>query len=108
MPAYAVLTLRQMTVNSKIVAYLKQIDATLEPFEGRFLVHGKEGEVVEGNIPGQLVIIEFPDIDDARSWYNSDAYQKILPLRTNNSDGDVVLIDGVTEDYKAADMLSKR
>ena len=92
MSAYAVLNLRQMNVNRELVVYLRKIDATLEPFDGRFLVHGKKGEVVEGAIPGQLIIIEFPDLEDARSWYYSEAYQKILPLRTHNSEGDVVSV----------------
>lgn len=107
MPAYAVAYIREMKVNSKIVAYLQKIDATLEPYEGRFLVHGKQGKVVEGSVPGHLIIIEFPDLEHARSWYYSDAYQKILPMRMNNSEGDVILIDGVPEKYSASDLLSK-
>ena len=107
MSAYAVAHLHEMRVNKEIVAYLSQIDATLEPFEGHFLVHGKQSEVVEGRFPGYLVIIEFPDIAKARSWYYSDAYQEILPLRTENSKGSVVLVDGVSENYRASDLLSK-
>jgi len=41
MSAYAVAHLREMTVNREIIAYLQNIDATLEPFDGHFLVHGK-------------------------------------------------------------------
>lgn len=107
MPAYAVANIHQINVNSRILAYLKQIDATLEAYDGRFLVHGNEGEVVEGSLTGHLIIIEFPDLEHAREWYYSEEYQKILPLRTNNSMCDVVLIDGVAENYKASNMLSK-
>lgn len=107
MPAYAVANIYSMTVNSQILSYLRQVDATLEPYSGRFLVHGKKGEVVEGSIPGQVIIIEFPDLEKARSWYYSDAYQNILPLRTDNSEGDVTLIAGVSDAYSATDMLSK-
>jgi uncharacterized protein (DUF1330 family) len=53
--------------------------------------------VLEGAWPGQLIIIAFPDLERARAWYESHAYQEILPLRTNNSEGDVVLADGVPE-----------
>ena len=31
--------------------------------------------------------------------------QAILPLRTRNSDGEVLLIDGVDDDHKATDIL---
>ena len=107
MSAYAVAHLRKMSVNRNIVAYLKQIDDTLEPFDGRFLVHGKQSEVVEGEFHGYLIIIAFPDMEKARDWYHSDAYQEIVPLRINNSEGSVILVDGVPGDYQATDLLDR-
>lgn len=107
MSAYAVAHLREMTVNREIIAYLKKIDATLEPFEGQFLVHGRESEVVEGQFPGYLIIIEFPDMEKAHNWYHSEAYQEIAPLRINNSEGSVALVDGVPADYQASDLLNR-
>jgi hypothetical protein len=32
-------------------------------------------------------------------------YQEILPLRTDNSDGSAILVDGVTPDHRATDVL---
>jgi uncharacterized protein (DUF1330 family) len=93
-------------MGAPIVEYLERIDATLEPFAGRFLVHGGEIEVLEGVWPGHLIIIEFPDRARARGWYESNAYQRILPLRTNNSEADVVLADGVPEGHRATDVLA--
>ena len=52
-------------------------------------------EVLEGEWPGVLVVIGFPDLDAARAWYYSPAYQEILPLRTRNSDGVTLIVDGV-------------
>jgi uncharacterized protein (DUF1330 family) len=85
MPEYAVAHLREVTMGPPIVEYLERIDATLEPFAGRFVVHGGEVEVLEGAWPGHLIIIEFPDRERARAWYESSAYQEILPLRTNSA-----------------------
>ena len=107
MSAYAVAHLREMSVNREIVAYLKQIDTTLEPFDGEFLVHGKQSEVVEGKFPGYLIIIQFPNMEQARGWYYSDAYQEIVPLRKNNSEGSVILVEGVPENYQASDLLDR-
>ena len=107
MSAYAVAYLDKMNVNREIITYLNRVDETLEPYEGHFLVHGKKGEVVEGASPGLCIIIEFPDLDHARNWYHSDDYQEILPFRTNNSKGSVILIDGVPPDYRAADLLHR-
>ncbi len=53
------------------------------------------------------MVIGFPDLDAARAWYDSPAYQEILPLRTRNSDGVTLLVDGVREGYRAAAYAEK-
>lgn len=107
MPAYAVAHLRNVVMGSEIVDYLERIDATLAPYQGRFLVHGGKVDVLEGHWPGDLIVIEFPDKEHARSWYASDAYQRILRLRTDNADGDVILADGVSASHRATDVLGQ-
>ena len=105
MTAYAVAHMRQVTMGPAIVEYLERIDATLAPFGGHFIVHGGDFELLEGSWPGNLIVIEFPDREQARAWYNSGAYQAIVTLRTDNSDSDVIMIDGVDRDHKATDVL---
>jgi uncharacterized protein (DUF1330 family) len=87
------------------VEYLERIDATLAPHGGRFIVHGGPADVREGTSPGDVIVIEFPDRAHAAQWYESPAYQAILPLRTNNSVGTALLIDGVDDDHRATDVL---
>lgn len=41
----------------------------------------------------------------ARSWYESEAYQAIRPLRTKNTEGDVLLVQGVPEGHRGVDLL---
>jgi uncharacterized protein (DUF1330 family) len=108
MSAYAVAHMRTVTIGPPIVEYLERIDATLEPFGGRFLVHGAKVEVLEGSWPGHLIVIEFPDRARARAWYQSAAYQEILPLRTDNSESDTFLVDGVSEGHRATDVLARQ
>ena len=105
MPAYAVAHMRQVTMGPAVVEYLQRIDATLAPFGGRFIVHGGEVEVLEGSWPGHLIVIEFPDLGQAHAWYESDAYQQILALRTDNSQSDVVMVAGVGRGHLATDVL---
>jgi uncharacterized protein (DUF1330 family) len=105
MSAYAVALLHDVVINADILRYLEEIDATLAPFDGRFLVHGASPDVREGQWKGDLIIIEFPSPAKARAWYGSDAYRVILPLRTNNSHGAVILIDGVEAGHRAFDIL---
>ena len=105
MPTYVVAHLRNLVMGGAIAEYLTKVDDTFTPFGGRFLVHGSAAEAVEGQWPGSVVIVEFPDRERARAWYASDAYQAILRLRTDNSDGDVIFVDGVPEGYRAANLL---
>jgi uncharacterized protein (DUF1330 family) len=105
MSAYAVAHMRRVTMGPPIVEYLERIDATLAPFGGHFIVHGGDFELLEGSWPGNLIVIEFPDREQARAWYDSPAYQAVVTLRTGSSDSDVIMIDGVDRDHKATDVL---
>jgi uncharacterized protein (DUF1330 family) len=102
---YAIAHLREVRMGPDITTYLEKIDATLEPYGGRFIVHGGPAQVVEGPWSGALIVIEFPDRESAAAWYASDAYQEILPLRVRNADGWAVLVDGVPDGHAAIDVL---
>jgi uncharacterized protein (DUF1330 family) len=105
MTADAVADLHKCKMGPEIVAYLEKIDATLQPFGGRYIVHGGRKTVLEGTWSGDLIIIAFPDREKAAAWYASPAYQAIMKLRRDNSEGDVILVDGVGEDHRATDVL---
>src|SRR5262245_55615361 len=105
MPSYGVAVMRQVTMGPDIVEYLNRIDATLAPFGGHFIVHVGEVEVKEGAWARHLIVIEFPDGDRLRRWYQSPAYREILHLRTDNSASDVIFVEGVSRDHRATDVL---
>ncbi|MFJ7066705.1 DUF1330 domain-containing protein [Streptomyces sp. NPDC101115] len=104
MTAYAIGNLHpEPRLDEEVFAYMERIQATLAPFGGRFLVHGApEREVREGSWPGAVVVIGFPTYEDARDWYESEAYQALIPLRTRHMSGDILLVDGVPEGYDPA------
>jgi uncharacterized protein (DUF1330 family) len=105
MTGYAVGILQEVKMGPPIVEYLERIDATLAPYDGHFIVHGGDAEVLEGTSPGTLIVIEFPDRRAAEQWYASPAYQDIVALRTENSVSTVFLIEGVGRDHLATDVL---
>ena len=106
MTTYALAQLTDVTMGPDIVAYLGAIDATLEPFGGTFVLHGGGNrQALEGDIAGDIIMIAFPHRKAAEDWYASPAYQAILPLRTMNSTGNAILIDGVGPGHKATDIL---
>lgn len=104
-PGYAIAHLRTPQLNDDVFEYLERIQATLDPYGGRFLVHGAEVEVREGDWPGTIVVIAFPSVDRARAWYDSGEYQTILPLRTGHIDGSAIIVPGVAAGYDPATLV---
>ncbi|MFJ6054361.1 DUF1330 domain-containing protein [Streptomyces sp. NPDC092307] len=107
MPAYGFAHLRSRRNHSDVIEYLERIQETLDPFSGRFVIHGPPAEVVEGAWPGSMVLIEFPGLAEARAWYDSPAYRTILHLRTDHIEGDLLLIEGVGPNYHPAERARK-
>ena len=105
MTAYAIARLQDVTMGPEIVEYLEKIDATLAPYGGRYLIHGGNSEVLEGSWQGDTIMLGFPNLEQAQAWYRSEAYRRILPLRTANAVGDVILVEGVTEGHRGIDIL---
>ena len=48
LPAYALAYLREVDLNEQVVDYIQRIDATLAPYDGRFVVHGGRLVPAEG------------------------------------------------------------
>ncbi|OXM72724.1 MULTISPECIES: DUF1330 domain-containing protein [Amycolatopsis] len=104
MTAYALAHLLPAEPHPDVAEYLERIQATLDPFGGRFLVHGAPVEVREGEWPGHLVMLGFPTVEDARAWYDSPAYQEIVPLRADHLPGTVLIVDGVEPNHDSSAM----
>jgi uncharacterized protein (DUF1330 family) len=85
------------------LTYLEKVEATFKPYGGKWLVLGGPDEVLEGAWPGSVVLMEFPDIDTAKQWYNSPEYQEILHLRTDNTVSDLILVDKIGTDFTSAE-----
>lgn len=106
-PAYVIGYLRNVRFGDDIARYMSTIDATLEPFGGRFLIHGGALTPLEGEWDGDLIIFAFPDREAALGWYHSPAYQEIIPLRTDHSEGIVTVVDGVRPGHRGTDKLAE-
>jgi uncharacterized protein (DUF1330 family) len=71
--------------------------ASIARFGGRFIVRGGKVDLLEGEPqPERIVVIEFPDADTARRWYQSEEYQTALKIRQAASRGRVLLVEGAS------------
>ena len=94
MDVYVVASLR-ITNPEGYRGYPRQAAQTILQHGGEVLAADADSEVVEGDPAPMTVIVRFPSRDAARAWYGSDDYQRIAPLRTANSEGSLVFIDGL-------------
>lgn len=95
MAAYAVVNI-DVTDLKGYEEYRSRSGATIQKFGGRFLVRGGAHEVKEGNWqPRRMVVLEFPDMETARRWYDSPDYQAIIPHRSGAAKTELVLVEGM-------------
>jgi uncharacterized protein (DUF1330 family) len=76
--------------------YRKQVPDTLARHGGRYLVRGGQHQTLEGAwTPTRLVVLEFPTMEQARRWYDSEDYREPKALRMKCALTDLVLVPGV-------------
>ncbi len=73
--------------------YLAAVGPTIMGHGGKILVAGPNSTPVEGT-PGSItIVLEFPSREALQGWYDSDEYQEIINLRTDNTEGAMVFAD---------------
>ena len=71
--------------------YRSQVPATLAPWGGSLVFRGQRLAVLGGTHPhGDTVVIRFPDVPSVEGWFNSAAYQALIPLRQQAAEVDLV------------------
>jgi uncharacterized protein (DUF1330 family) len=94
MPAYFIFHNRVHDAK-KIQEYVPRVEQTLAPYRHQILVFSDHSEVIEGetDLP-RTVVLRFDSREAAMAWYNSPAYQTVLPLRLEATKGYAVLVEG--------------
>ena len=68
-----------------------------EQYGGVYRVRGGNMDVLETDLwtPTRMVIIEFPDMQAARAFADSEEYAPVKPLRRDNARCTMVILDGL-------------
>ena len=97
MAAYCIYDIREITDAEKMAAYRQLVGQSVAHYGGRFLAAGGPFDVVEGDWqPVYPVIIEFPDLETAERWNDSQEYSEAKALRLAAARADAVYIAGLT------------
>ena len=85
-PAYVI---GHITVKDpeKWAEYRRQVPATLAPWGAELVFRGRTVAVLSGDHAfTDTVVLRFPDTAAIRNWYDSAAYQALIPLRQQAAD----------------------
>jgi uncharacterized protein (DUF1330 family) len=76
--------------------YRAMVPASIEAYGGRFLARGGKVESLEGPWqPKRAVILEFPSVERAKAWWDSEEYAPAKALRRSASQGSLILLEGL-------------
>ena len=95
MPAYVIVN---VTVRdpARYDEYKRLATPAVSAYGGRYLARGAPVEAREGAwAPSRLVILEFPDLERARAWWESPEYAPAKALRQACADTELVITEGL-------------
>ena len=76
-------------------AYLAETIPFIEKHGGRYLTKSGSHEMLEGEKPTRVVIVEFPNKQAARDWYNDPGYKPLIAKRHAVTTSTMTVIDGI-------------
>jgi uncharacterized protein (DUF1330 family) len=95
MPAYIIVE-TDITDPEQYEQYKAASPGAIAAGGGRFIVRGGELAVLEGDWqPSRLVVLEFPDLEAAKAFYESDEYTAARKLRAGAAKLNMVAVEGV-------------
>jgi uncharacterized protein (DUF1330 family) len=75
--------------------YLAEVIPMIERAGGRYLTKPGSHQILEGDWkPNRVVIVEFPDLAAAKSWYESAEYRPLIALRQKAARDVMMIVDG--------------
>jgi uncharacterized protein (DUF1330 family) len=95
MPAYVIV---DVTIHDfkEYEEYKKLTPEAIAAYDGKFIVRGGQTTTLEGNWnPGRIVVLEFPNRERAKEWWNSEIYTKAKIIRQRSASTKMIIVDGI-------------
>jgi uncharacterized protein (DUF1330 family) len=94
MPAYFVAEV-EVTDPVAYERYRPLAAASIARHGGKYVVRGGKVEALEGAQPKRVVVLEFPSMEAARSFYHSPDYSEARKIREAASNSRVFMVEGM-------------
>ena len=79
----------------KLKEYISQVPATMAPFGAKLVCRGKVQSVLAGEAKHQIeAVFEFESASKIDEWYQSDAYQALIPAREEGANMAISILEG--------------
>ena len=92
-PVYCLFENVKITDSVKFDTYKKSVSSIVEKFGGKYIVAGKP-KTLEGQWkPKSLVMIKFPSLKQANTWYDSEDYKALKALRHASGEFNAVIME---------------
>lgn len=76
--------------------YKKLAAEAIAKYDGRYLARGGNMETLEGDEESRrVVIVVFPTLEQAKTFYNSPEYAEAKAAREGGANGQFVIVDGI-------------
>ncbi|CAN5750641.1 DUF1330 domain-containing protein [soil metagenome] len=76
--------------------YKQLTPAAIAAYDGKFIVRGAPAETLEGDWnPERIVVLEFPSVERAKEWWNSDLYTTAKVIRQRSANTKMIVIQGL-------------
>ena len=81
----------------KYEIYKAKAKPIAEKFGGKYLTRGGLLEVVQSDLwsPTRLVLVEFPSMNKARAFHNSEEYADVKKIRLDHAESTLVILEGL-------------
>ncbi|EML1600878.1 MULTISPECIES: DUF1330 domain-containing protein [Burkholderia] len=95
MATYIVFTRESTQDQHELDIYASKVGATLAGHPVKVLAAYGPQEILEGEGPEGVVIVEFPSKEAAHAWYRGPEYQAVVQHRFKGARYRAVLVEGV-------------
>ncbi len=95
MAAWVIAAIQSVHDEAGFAAYQEEAGPLAAKYGGKRLASGTKIEIADGTwSPSRVVVLEFEDLEKAKTWYNSPEYQAAMKKRISSSDGGFIFMDG--------------
>lgn len=95
MPAYVIVEI-EIHDQELYTSYTALTPETINQYKGKFIARGGKSVILEGDkSPKRVVILEFPSLETANSWWHSEAYSRARKIREKAATTRMTIVEGV-------------